>query len=290
MKSYSIIVGTIFLLSLPCASPSQSPSGDQAKTDAAKTQRPADANKTSFYIVAEFSEALNAKKLKPGDKIKAEVTQDVIAHGKILIPVETKLEGHITETKTRTADDPESRLGIVFDKMILKHHREVAFLGVIQRLEPPSQMKSKVDQPDQMMPPSIYGGGGSGGMSPMGSGTGRGAGSMGSTPTSGMIGNMPNNGSVYMNGTPGSNAGNSVGGDLSHPSGGTSSDPPPPNTAPPISAGMPRGVVGIKGLDLSSGPSATTPGPVIVSSVRDVKLEYGTQVLLKATDPHVTKQ
>lgn len=287
MKSYSLFAATIFLLSLPCAqSKSQNPSEDQTKTAATKPQAPAETNKTTFYIVAQFTEALNAKKLKLGDKIKAEVTQDVLSHGKIVIPVETKLIGHITETKARTANDPESRLGIVFDKMILKNHREVSFLGIIQRLEPPSQMSSRVDQPDQMMPPSVYGGG-SVGMTPMGSPTGHGS-AVGSMPTAGMA-NMPTSGSVYMNGTPGSNAGNSVGGDLSHPSGGTSADPPA-KTAPPISAGMPRGVVGIKGLDLSAGPSDSTPGPVIISSVRDVKLEYGTQVLLKASNPHITKQ
>lgn len=289
MKSYSIIAGTIFLLSLPCAqSQAPSPSDAQVKPDAAKMQTPADTKKTTFYIAAQFTEALNARKLKPGDKIKAEVTQDVLSHGKILIPVETRLVGHVTETKMRTADDPESRLGIVFDKIVLKHHREVSFLGVIQRLEPPAQMRSKVDEPDQMMPPAMYGGGSSGGMSPMGSSTGRGAG-MGGTPTSGMTTGLTTTGSIYMNGTPGSNVGNSSGADLGHPSSGTSADPSA-KTAPPISTGMPRGVAGIKGLDLSAAPSDLTPGPVIISSVHDIKLEYGTQVLLKATDPYVTKQ
>jgi hypothetical protein len=48
----------------------------------------------------------------------------------------------------------------------------------------------------------------------------------------------------------------------------------------PMSVGMPQGVTGIKGLSLSSAPSASTPGPVIVSDTMNVKLESGTQILL----------
>ena len=47
-----------------------------------------------------------------------------------------------------------------------------------------------------------------------------------------------------------------------------------------MSIGMPQGVTGLKGLSLSSAPSASTPGPVIVSSTDNVKLDSGTQILL----------
>ncbi len=51
-----------------------------------------------------------------------------------------------------------------------------------------------------------------------------------------------------------------------------------------MSAGMPRGVFGLKGLSLSPGVGSNTPGPVILSEAGNVKLEDGTQVLLKVTD------
>src|SRR5215471_9280216 len=76
------------------------------------------------YILAEFTQSLNGKKLKAGDRIKAEVSQDVLSHGRIIIPVESKLLGYVTEVKTRGSDS-ESRLGIVFDKVVLKHHQEL---------------------------------------------------------------------------------------------------------------------------------------------------------------------
>src|SRR6266567_3582037 len=111
--------------------------------------------KSAFYILAEFNGNLDAKKLKPGDRIKAEVTQDVLSHGKIVIPIESKLVGHVTEVKARSGEDPESRLGLVFDKVLLKHHQELDFQGVIQALSPPALRRSKVDEPDQMLPPAV---------------------------------------------------------------------------------------------------------------------------------------
>ena len=44
---------------------------------------------------------------------------------------------------------------------------------------------------------------------------------------------------------------------------------------------MPQGVFGLKGLSLNTQPSASTPGPVIVSNTDNVKLDSGTQILLQ---------
>ena len=53
------------------------------------------------------------------------------------------------------------------------------------------------------------------------------------------------------------------------------------STGKPMSMGMPQGVFGLKGLSLSTAPSARTPGPVIVSNTDNVKLDSGTQILLQ---------
>jgi hypothetical protein len=238
-----------------------------------KAETPTPATKSVFYILAEFTRALNVKKLKPGDRIKAEVTQDVLSHGKIVIPVESKLVGHVTEVKARSGEDPESRLGFVFDKVLLKHHHELDFQGVIQAISPPATRRSKVDEPDQMLPP--LGAGPSQANVPMG-GSGR---STAGSPAPSMattIATMPTGVPVSVHGTPSSNVGNSSSMDL-----GSSSAK---EAHKPMSAGMPRGVFGLKGLSLSPGPGSSTPGPVILSEASNVKLEYGTQVLLKVTD------
>ena len=281
MKGFSIVAAA-GLLSLSTLAQSQSPAAENRGSNSVKTGNPAPEKTSFFFIVAEFTQSINAGKLKPGAKIKAQVTQDVLSHGRIVIPEDSKLIGHVTEARGRGREDQESRLGIVFDKIVLKNHREVDFQGVIQRLEPPAIRRSKVDEPDQMMPPSFPGSSHSLGLSP---GGGRGSG-MGSSPPN-LVSNQSADSSVYVNGTPGSNAGNSAGGDLSHPSGGMPANPAA--VASPLGVGMPQGISGLKGLSLSPGPSSNTPGPVITSSTRDVKLEYGTQVLVKGSNPHLAK-
>jgi len=87
----------------------QEPAADSSnKTDLAKAE--------TAYVVAEFNNGLNGKKLRPGARVRVEVAQDVLAHGKIIIPADARIEGHVTEVKTR-GSDPASRLGIVFDKV-----------------------------------------------------------------------------------------------------------------------------------------------------------------------------
>jgi hypothetical protein len=257
--------------------PASIPAGSQVNGAA-----PSNPGKPAFYILAELTQSLNAKKLKPGDPIKAQVTQDVLSHGKIIIPVDSKLIGHVTEVKSHGAEDPESRLGIVFDKVLLRRPHEVDFVAVVQRLEPPSELKSRVDQPSQMLAPGGMGGGGAMGPVPMSSG-------MNTGPTRGS-GSAP----TYTS--------------ASNPAGSPTFLPPPSPSDPPskaqkgtgpvvpveqqqaMSTGMPLGVYGIKGLSLIPGPSGSTPGPVILSRTGDIKLENGTQILLRVTDATVSQQ
>src|SRR5690349_15531128 len=59
-------------------------------------------------VVAELSKGVNAKKVKPGDTIKASVTQDVVDRGQVAIRIGSKLVGHVVEVKAATKDDPQS--------------------------------------------------------------------------------------------------------------------------------------------------------------------------------------
>jgi hypothetical protein len=227
-------------------------------------------------LLVELTKSLKAKKLKPGDKIKAEVTQDVLSHGKVIIPVETELVGHVTEVSVRDDATTESRLGIVFDRILLKHYHDINIQAVVQAVEPPAARPSRVDQPSQMLPPSMVGGGPrQGSVTPMGGGVAGAAASRGQV-------------------TPGASSGMSGGNDTSTFSTPLTVKQSPANSASngsaavqlevnpggkPMSLGMPQGVRGIKGLSLAAA-SASTPGPVIVSSTDNVKLDSGTQILL----------
>jgi hypothetical protein len=219
-------------------------------------------------ILAEFSGSLNVKKLKPGDKVKAVLAQDLLAGGQIIAKVDSKLIGHVTEIKRRSESDPESRLGVVFDKILLKKHREVDIQAIVQALAPPVVRRSRVDEPDQMMPPPTLSvtsplPGQSGSRS---SSTNRSTSSATTLATTmGTVGPMTTVGS-----TPGMNPGNG----LSHVKTQAS-------TASPASGGVGmHGVYGLKGLALAAPSSDSQSGPAIVSTKSDVKLESGTQVVL----------
>jgi hypothetical protein len=222
-------------------------------------------------MVVELTKSLKAGKLKPGDKVNAEVAQDVVAHGKVIIPVETKLVGHVTEVSVRDKENSESRLGIVFDRILLKHYHNINFQAVVQAVAPAVVRRSRVDAPSQMLPPSMMGGGT---RDTMAAPNGRsGASSNRSQPTTG--------GSSSMSATTFQVPLTVKQSPTTHAASGTSAAQLDPGSgAKPIGIGMPQGVTGIKGLSLSADPSASTPGPVIVSNSDNVKLESGTQILL----------
>jgi hypothetical protein len=223
----------------------------------------------TFFILAEFTQSLNAKKLKPGDQVRAQVTQDVLSHGRIIIPMESKLIGHITEVKSHRTDDPGSRLGIVFDRVLLKRHMEVGVHGVLQALSAPAVRRSKADEPDPMLSPNLVG---------ITRPTGRTnsiGGDMGSAADTAL--NPAGSPPWLLNGTSAGNAAAGIPSQASQPRAVTGEQKP-------MSVGMPLGVFGLKGLSLTPEATASTPGPVILSRMDDVKLESGTQVLLKVTD------
>ena len=222
--------------------------------------------------MAELSHSLNARKLKPGDKVKAVLAQDLIAHGKLVAKTNSKLVGHVTEVKARSPQEPESSLGVVFDKILLKHHQELDFQGVVQALAPPAPRRSRVDEPDQMMPPPMLSPG-----NVSGSDTGRrgattpsSSGRSPSTATT-LASSVTSLGQVtVVASTPGSNPGDSMSTVRVAGSGNQ-----------PISGGVGmRGVHGLKNLDLKTSTNGTHPGPVIVSTKSDVKLDTGTQIVL----------
>ncbi|HEV8493276.1 MAG TPA: hypothetical protein VGR76_13450 [Candidatus Angelobacter sp.] len=247
-----------------------------AKTEVAPAAAPApaaQAQSKGSYMLVELTKGLTAKKLKPGDKVKAEVAQDVVSHGKVIIPVETELIGHVTEVCPHDSANPESRLGIVFDKILLKNFHDINFQAVVQTVAPPAPRPSRVDQPSQMLPPSMMVGTRDNGMAPIGGMSSavsrRGQSSSSSPATMSQASDTTTyQSSITVKQSPSNHADGSSA-QLETTSGGS-----------PMSLGMPLGVRGLKGLSLSTAPSASTPGPVIVSNTDNVKLESGTQILL----------
>jgi hypothetical protein len=244
-------------------SPTQTESSPPAGARTIEAKLSPDVLTGGTFLLAEFAGSVNARKLKTGDRVKAHVVQDVLSHGRIVVPEGASLVGHITEVALRSKGQPESSLGIVFDKAELKHHKELLFQAVVVALAAPAQRHSRVDEPDRMIPAAMVGGPGQGT-----SMTGHGA-------------NRPS--------TVDRNASSSLAALTLTPPGTIQNDSSHPATAGygearpetrPMSAGM-FGVRGIKNISLSQRSGGDTPGPIIVSNTNDVKLEDATQVILR---------
>jgi len=217
-------------------------------------------------LVAEFSGSLNAKNLKLGEKVKAKLAQDLISGGTLVAKSGSKLLGHVTEVKRHAKDHPESRLGIVFDKILVEKHREIDFQAIVLALAPPVLRRSRVDEPDQMLPPAVPSP--SGGSGPVGGNrSGHSVSSM-TTLSSSVVTLGPY---ATVQSTPGSNPGGSV----DNPQTGSS------RGATPISGGVGmHGVYGLKDLALAPPAPGVNSGPAIISTRSDVKLQNGTQVVI----------
>ena len=267
-------------------SPNPSLTSQPSATNQPATAATAAQNKSHSYLLVELSKTLKASKLKPGDQIKAEVSQDVISHGKVIIPAETQVIGHVTEVNARGANNNESRLGIVFDRIVLKHFQDVNFQAVIQTVRPPVIRHSRVDEPSQMLPPSMIMGD-LRGPSPNSQtrSSGPSAGRATTTPSQSTAMSESNAGTALqapltVKQSPSTHtATGSSAASLEAPSGGT-----------PMSVGMPQGVFGLKGLSLTAGATASTPGPVIISNTTNVKLESGTQIMLHVLSVETPQQ
>jgi hypothetical protein len=88
-------------------------------------------------LMAELTKTLDAKKLKVGDQVTAKISDDVSSGDEVLISRGSKLIGHVTEAQAHSKEGPESRLGIVFDRALLRDGREIMLHGAIQGYFPP---------------------------------------------------------------------------------------------------------------------------------------------------------
>jgi hypothetical protein len=224
-----LVIGTAF---------SQTPGQDQPGSIqiAAGTQIP-----------AELSKSLDAHKNKPGDPVNAKIAQDLLSNGKIVIPRDTKLVGHVTEATAKGKGEPGSTLGVAFDKMILKGGRELPISATIQALAKPQQQASSLANE-----PANSGYGGS-------VGVGAGSGSGSASGRGGMAGEQAG---VQQPTVPDA-SGNSGVGNV-------------PSSAGAISANS-QGVIGLKGLAISKG----NEGTIITADSGNVHLDGGTQMILR---------
>ena len=204
-------------------------------------------------INAELTSSLDSKKVKPGDQVNARTTTDLkSADGRTILPRGTRIIGHVTQASARNAGQPDSSLGLVFDRAILKNGQEIPLNASVQAVgAPPSRSfdTNQVPARDGVgASPGAPGYGGQGGS--------RGAGGMNSPPSA--------------------------------PAPNQADDPYPGGANPPdagnASAGQwdanTRGVVGLQNLNLNAAGGSNGQGSVITSTGKNVHLDGGTRLLL----------
>jgi hypothetical protein len=215
-------------------------------------------------LEAELAKSLDCKKAKPGDEVTAKLTQDVKQDGKVVVHKGSKLIGHVTEAQAKTKDNAESKLGIVFDKAVLKGGQEVAFNGTVQALAPPvrgslstaSADAGNLDAGPGMSRGSTMGGARSG--SPLGGVTGAVGGATGGLGNA--AGSVTGSATSAVGGAVNNTAGTAVNGAVNSTS---------------------HGVVGMQGLTLNSVSTGSAQGSVITSATQNIKLDAGTQMVLQ---------
>ncbi len=241
MKKSSCLTAVILgLTALACAQTEPATTNSPA---AVKAPTSADGPPSGTILSVELSKSLDAKKAKANDRVEARTATDLLAHGQIVVPRNTKIIGHVTEAKARSKASPDSMIGITFDRMLLKDGREVPLQVAVQAIARPLQLGS----PEGNVPRADR----SGGVAMPGQ-----RGPLGDASTQGVPPSYP--------------------GDLA-----PIPDPMGPNrtsdsTVVPLSPTS-KGVVGMKGLNLDTlGPAA-----ILTSNTGNVHLDSGTQLILR---------
>lgn len=232
-------------------------------------------------VPAVLDRSVDSRKCKEGDEVVAKTTADVMSNGKVIIPKNSKLIGHVTEASAKANGQSDSKLGIVFDKAMLRNGSTVPMQARIQALAAPMVSAASSMSDDSAMGAPM--GGASGGGSAAGSGR-AGAGPVGGAV--GGVGNAVGNTVGGVSNTAGdvtNNAGSTVNSAtgattsaVGHTAGGTAS-------ATGALTSNSSGVIGLKNLQLNSDNSGAASGSVITSAGKNVKLDSGSRLVLDVT-------
>jgi hypothetical protein len=239
----------------PQADPAQSSSGTPTgQPSPAAAAQPAGPTKIApgSVIPVQLSKTIDAKKLKTGDEVVATVTMDMKTKtGEVLVPKDTQVIGHVTQSQARSKEQKESELGIAFDHAVVK--------GTPMQL--PMSIQAIVG-PQPSTPNGAAGGEDQNGPATSGTSPAPGPSGAGGTRSGGASG-----------GSAAPEANNA-------PQGGGSPAPAASNSRPPIN-GSTQGVIGLSNLKLETTAQNPGQGSLVTSEKNNVKIEKGTLILLR---------
>ncbi|HEY2498097.1 MAG TPA: hypothetical protein VGK24_13590 [Candidatus Angelobacter sp.] len=245
------------------ASQSAQTSGASANANTSANAQGSNAGSLSGGTVlqAQLSKSVDAKKAKSGDEVTAKLTQDVKADGKVIVQKGAKLVGHVTEAQAKTKENPESKLGVIFNKAVLKNGQEIAFNGVIVSFSAPVETPSTVLGGADMD-------------------------RNGSTSRGGGIGPTPMGGAAPAGGSPVGGAGRTVENTTAPIT--NAADGAVNNAGAAATGGAHAASAGLTGME-GVGMTATATGAIFHSSSRNIKLDSGSQMVLQVAAPAAAK-
>jgi hypothetical protein len=86
----------------------------------------------------ELATGLDAARAKVGDPVTARMKNDVLSGGKVIASAEkATLIGHVTDVRPSTRSNPESVMGIQFDKLVVSGGPEIPIKAGIQEVLAP---------------------------------------------------------------------------------------------------------------------------------------------------------
>ena len=215
---------------------------------------------------------LDARHSKPGDRVEAQVAQDVRQDGHVVLKKGSHLTGHVTSAQERSKDHAESSLGVVFDHALMKGGQEMPMNLSIQALAAAASQSSASLGEDEGMVASSGSLASSGGAGARGGLLGSAGGAV--SGASGVAGGIAGNAGQAVNGTAGA---------ATHSVTSTAGSAGGLNAAGQLTSGS-SGVFGLQGLNLTSAASNGTQASVVNSTSRNVHLDSGTQMMLQAVN------
>lgn len=114
----------------------QDTSAPQSSAAAASSSQAGDTNTLHGVLPVQLAKSIDSKKLKEGDEVDAKTIAALHTGSGILIPGGSKVIGHVTQAKAKSKGDPESSLGIMFDKIDIGGGKQLPIKGVIQAVGP----------------------------------------------------------------------------------------------------------------------------------------------------------
>jgi hypothetical protein len=208
-------------------------------------------------IPVQLAKSVDAKKAKTGDEVIATVTQDMKSgNGDVIIPKDTQVIGHVTESQARSKEQKESELGIAFDHAVVKGDQMQMPMSIQAVIGPQTNNPDNEASNDQATPAMPSGGG---------------APAASSAPSSPMGGHSGSQTPASPQPVP--NAADAGTSDSNQPQQQAKARPPINSTT--------EGVIGLSNLKLESNAQNAAQGSLLTSEKSNVKIDKGTMLLLR---------